>query len=625
MPYPVCLGLSALQSTGHSVQLSLLAPEGIEIAVAIVLFIVVMAGSMIGLKWLSGRSMSGFAGRNMKVLDRMPLGRDTHLAIVQIGSRFLALSVGKESANLLCELSEKEVRSLRLTQSSRSKGKSPFFNFLLRRDYIIEKENAEEELDDDSNNDRASFSYDDLLKAQLNSQGGQHDDADSSADIENIIGYDKTPPNEPGFFKRFWHNLRYNAKLLPPGSSPMMPTKKNGSKSNDYSANKSTSKSTSNARNNDFSKVFEGLLNQLEKDASNPNTAQNADENQAKYGNTAGIVNNNPTASDLDANSPDMKNSFASNNDEELIFVAPVKGAQHRVYSGAHSSVEAAPNSANPVLSPAEVAYQQAPGVVFHTKNAEFLSAPAEVPSVTIDDIVKKKTQLEVSAPAVVDARIKNYREQMEQLRELGLVDKDIPKKPKPVIEEVKPAPTVPREAEVIPAAVRERQDKPQSVVAHANRTASVEENEPKNEPSPLPRSAEAIAELFGNRRPATPSTDKQDKLEKLLMAAQERQERERVAPTEQPATVEQETKSDTATENDGELTPFELALKRAHKDGGQEKAHEKSHEITPSLRNEESNDESIDKIDDLLDSISKRQFAYRSKFDGKLKKSSKK
>ena len=44
----------------------------------------------------------------LRVLDRTPLGKDQHLAVVQIGARYFAVGVTTQNINLLSELTEEE-------------------------------------------------------------------------------------------------------------------------------------------------------------------------------------------------------------------------------------------------------------------------------------------------------------------------------------------------------------------------------------------------------------------------------------------------------------------------------------------------------------------------------------
>lgn len=99
------------------------------LALGILVFTAVLGGFY----YLSKRVSKGafFSGRRVKVLDRMMVSRDVTILILQIGTRLLAVGVGKSGATLLCELSPSDFPEL-LKKTEEPEGKTGFLNRFAR-------------------------------------------------------------------------------------------------------------------------------------------------------------------------------------------------------------------------------------------------------------------------------------------------------------------------------------------------------------------------------------------------------------------------------------------------------------------------------------------------------------
>ena len=75
--------------------------------------------------WLSYRvskGLGGYSGRlgaakYMKPIDRMPLGKDSALNIVQVGDKYMLIGVSNGRIDMLCELSEEDLAELDTDES----------------------------------------------------------------------------------------------------------------------------------------------------------------------------------------------------------------------------------------------------------------------------------------------------------------------------------------------------------------------------------------------------------------------------------------------------------------------------------------------------------------------------
>ena len=78
----------------------------------ILVLLLVMAGCYLFTRWagtgLGGPFVAGGSGTRMKVVERLPLGRDQVLLVVRLGERYLLLGSSPAGISLLTELTGEE-------------------------------------------------------------------------------------------------------------------------------------------------------------------------------------------------------------------------------------------------------------------------------------------------------------------------------------------------------------------------------------------------------------------------------------------------------------------------------------------------------------------------------------
>lgn|GEM_PF-2877825 len=94
MPFNAYLTIGARQTLG--------------LVLGVLVFIAVLCGFVVLSKRLSKGSVFSGKGKQVKVIDRLMLSRDSAVMVVQIGSRLLAVGVGKGAPSFLCELSPED-------------------------------------------------------------------------------------------------------------------------------------------------------------------------------------------------------------------------------------------------------------------------------------------------------------------------------------------------------------------------------------------------------------------------------------------------------------------------------------------------------------------------------------
>ena len=74
------------------------------VAVAVIIYLSYLASKYIGM----GMSL-GSSSRYMRMIDQITLGQDRHVAIVQVGGKYLLIGVTSGQVNVLSELRDEEL------------------------------------------------------------------------------------------------------------------------------------------------------------------------------------------------------------------------------------------------------------------------------------------------------------------------------------------------------------------------------------------------------------------------------------------------------------------------------------------------------------------------------------
>ena len=105
---------------------------------ALLVIVLVLGGSYFFTRWAGTRLNGGLlphgGGSRMRILDRISIGRDQQLLVVQAGGRYLLLGSSADRLTLLTELTAEEGAQWQIPPSDASQSrKAPDFGALLQR------------------------------------------------------------------------------------------------------------------------------------------------------------------------------------------------------------------------------------------------------------------------------------------------------------------------------------------------------------------------------------------------------------------------------------------------------------------------------------------------------------
>lgn len=105
---------------------------------ALLVIVLVLGGSYFFTRWagthLNGGLLPRGGGSRMRILDRISIGRDQQLLVVQAGGRYLLLGSSADRLTLLTELTAEEGAQWQIPPSDASQNrKAPNFGALLQK------------------------------------------------------------------------------------------------------------------------------------------------------------------------------------------------------------------------------------------------------------------------------------------------------------------------------------------------------------------------------------------------------------------------------------------------------------------------------------------------------------
>ena len=93
----------------------------IQLLGALFIFAIVLAATYLTTRWMGGMQRGRQNNKNLHVIETISVGNNKMISIVEVGSVYLVVSVGKEEVHLLAQLKRDQLKdfSFELEQSGK--------------------------------------------------------------------------------------------------------------------------------------------------------------------------------------------------------------------------------------------------------------------------------------------------------------------------------------------------------------------------------------------------------------------------------------------------------------------------------------------------------------------------
>ncbi len=78
----------------------------------LVIFVFVLAITWFSTKWMAGYQKTHSLNKNLRVIESMRVGNNKLISIVEAGTKYLVISIGKDEIHFLTELTQEQMKDL---------------------------------------------------------------------------------------------------------------------------------------------------------------------------------------------------------------------------------------------------------------------------------------------------------------------------------------------------------------------------------------------------------------------------------------------------------------------------------------------------------------------------------
>lgn len=104
----------------------------IQLLGALFIFVAVLAAAYLTTRWMGGLQQGHQNHKNLRIVETISVGSNKTIAIVEAGTAYLVVSVGKEEVHLLAELTREQLKDLSFEDENGGNGQESFAEILTK-------------------------------------------------------------------------------------------------------------------------------------------------------------------------------------------------------------------------------------------------------------------------------------------------------------------------------------------------------------------------------------------------------------------------------------------------------------------------------------------------------------
>jgi flagellar protein FliO/FliZ len=113
----------------------------IQLLGALVIFAFVLVITYLATRWMGGLQKTHSSNKNLRIIETIGVGNNKYISIVEVGTVYLVVSVGKEEVHLLTEISKDDLKDLSFEDEGNMNLQDTFAGILKKvKDKVPEKQ-----------------------------------------------------------------------------------------------------------------------------------------------------------------------------------------------------------------------------------------------------------------------------------------------------------------------------------------------------------------------------------------------------------------------------------------------------------------------------------------------------
>jgi flagellar protein FliO/FliZ len=102
----------------------------IQLLGALVIFAFVLVITYLATRWMGGMQKTHSSNKNLRIIETIGVGNNKYISIVEVGTVYLVVSVGKEEVHLLARLTRDELKDFSFEKEESIKMQDSFSELL---------------------------------------------------------------------------------------------------------------------------------------------------------------------------------------------------------------------------------------------------------------------------------------------------------------------------------------------------------------------------------------------------------------------------------------------------------------------------------------------------------------
>lgn len=84
----------------------------VQLITVLIIFVFVLILTYFTTRWMAGIQKGRSFNRNLKIIETISVGNNKMISIVEAGTKYIVVSIGKDEVNFLTELKEEDLKDL---------------------------------------------------------------------------------------------------------------------------------------------------------------------------------------------------------------------------------------------------------------------------------------------------------------------------------------------------------------------------------------------------------------------------------------------------------------------------------------------------------------------------------
>jgi flagellar protein FliO/FliZ len=113
----------------------------IQLLGALVIFAFVLGITYLATRWMGGMQKTRSKNKNLRIIETIGVGNNKYISIVEVGTVYLVVSVGKEEVHLLAQLTRDELKDFSFEEENSVRPQESFAEIMNKlKDKIPKKQ-----------------------------------------------------------------------------------------------------------------------------------------------------------------------------------------------------------------------------------------------------------------------------------------------------------------------------------------------------------------------------------------------------------------------------------------------------------------------------------------------------